>query len=1603
MGASRSEAGKSGQAGDFVHLHVHSEYSLLDGAAQLDKLVDAAKALNFPAIALTDHGNLFGAIDFYTAAKKAGIKPIVGCELYVAPGSRFERSSQDGGYEGASHCTVLVRNETGYRNLIKLVSKAYLEGFYYKPRVDRELLAQHADGLLVLSGCLNSEVSKLLSAGEDAKAKQVAGWYQDVFGRDHYFMEIQSHGIDDQAKVTAGTLRIAEALGAPICGTNDSHYLEASHAKAHEALLCIQTGTTMSDPNRWRFSTEEFYLKSADQMREVFRELPEAHRNTLAVAERCDLQLAFGKFHLPNYQLPVGFESLDGYLEHLAVDGLRARYGASPADAVVERLRYELGVISKMGFSGYFLVVWDFIAYARRQGIAVGPGRGSSAGSLVAYCLGITNVDPIRYGLLFERFLNPERISMPDMDIDFADDRRDEVIRYVVDRYGEDRVAHIITFGTMGAKAVIRDVGRVLGFSYGEADRIAKLVPNFPLNISLDESLEKSPELAQNVKRDPRVGELWSVAKALEGGTRHASVHASAVVISDEPLMDRVPLYKDPKRPELITGFAMGPIEKLGLLKMDFLGLKTLTVITDAVNLVKASRGIELDADRLPLDDPRTYQLLSDARTLGVFQLESQGMRDALQRLRPERVEDIIAMVALYRPGPMDLIPDFVNRKHGRAEITYEHPAMEKHLQETYGIMVYQEQVMRLAADLAGFSLAQADILRKAMGKKDRDLMAQQREEFIKGCKAHKVDGRKAERIWDLIEKFAGYGFNKCLTADTQIEMADGSRKPIVQIRAGDRVLTKDGPYRALRVRPSGVRPVGSLRLANGMTLGCTPDHPIYTQRGWVNAEDLREDDFVAVARALPVGGEAVPSHHAALLGYALSEGSLGYESHFYVYSSRPDERADMARVLEAFPNTIARVEERKDGRAGSVRPARRDRREASGAVRFLFETCGLRGQRALDKRVPSLVDAWDGKAIAVLVAKLFQGDGCIHARGRSIFYATSSRGLAEDVRRLLLKLGVSSTLHCKAFRYRGTHRPGFTVNIVGGRTGFTRFAEAVGPHLLEEKRRALDVLVASSAAMPELLARGTVDAVPLRLCLEPLREAIAKAFASLRAGCRELGLSYRLLFGDRVKDGIRRDTLQYLAERLDSPPLAALANGPMGWSRPRGFALTGEEPTYDFEVPVAHSFIASGIAVHNSHAACYGLVAYQTAYLKANYPVEFMAALLTSEMERTDKIVQYIEECRAMGLRVAPPDVNRSGVRFTVDGDTIRFGLAAIKNVGETAIESIVQVRQEGGGAFASLTDFCARVDLRLLNRRVLESLIKAGAFDGGGATRAALLAGLDQAMEAGQRRQRDREEGQTSLFDAPGAARAAVKAETPQANVPEWPTEQLLSYEKEVLGFYLSGHPLERYKDRARDLGTAAAADVATRPVGSRVALLGQVSQLRERATKSGNRMAFASLDAVDGAVALTIFPEALKTCGVALHAPGPVLVKGRIDETDKGRVVLVEDVKPLEESLLANGGYQINGRSEEGNGRHAHACRIRMRAGHGGAVEPATLTAVRAACDEHRGSTPLFVHVLLAEQEVVLKASPVAVEPGPELVAKVERLLGPGSIIVEYAGRA
>src|SRR5437762_1190782 len=773
----------------------------------------------------------------------------------------------------------------------------------------------------------------------------------------------------------------------------------------------------------------------------------------------------------------------------------------------------------------------------------------------------------------------------------------------------------------MGAKAVIRDVVRVLGMPFADVDRIAKLVPGFPLNITLDDAYQKSPPLAEIVKSQSSVKELWDIARALEGCTRHASVHASAVVISDEPLDQYVPLYKDPKRPELITGYAMGPIEKLGLLKMDFLGLRTLTVLANTAKLLKESRGIEIDFDALPLDDAKTYAGLAEAKTFGVFQLESSGMREALRGLKPGRLEDVIAMVSLYRPGPMDLIPDFIARKHGRAKITYEHPAMEKFTRETYGIMVYQEQIMQIASEMGGFTMGEADTLRRAMGKKDRELMAKQRDKFLAGCVDRGTQAGKAERVWELMEKFAGYGFNKCLTADTWIEMANGTRKPITAVREGDLVLTKDGAHRARAVTPSGVRRVGRLTLTNGLSVRCTPDHPIFTHRGWVNAEKLAPADGVG--------------------------------------------------VLDAVAAAFERVAARRSG-----------------------------GARA-----------------------------------------------------------------------------------------------------------------------------------------------------------------------------------------------AALAETPMLWAAPVSFVLEGTEPTYDIEVPGAGSFIANGIAVHNSHAGAYALVAYQTAYFKANYPVEF---------------------------------------------------------------------------------------------------LVKAGAFDSLGLPRAHLLAQTDVALEGGQRVQRDRLEGQASFFDALIPPAAAPAHREPAEIVAEWPDDQRLAYEKEVLGFYISGHPLAQYAAVIESLGVTTSADLAARSHGARVTLLGHVAALKEAATKSGSRMAFVTLEDMAGAVEVTVFPEPFKTAAPFLRSREPLVVRGRVDDGDKGRVILAEDVRLLEQAL---GGAP----RPRAAGAEPGACRIRVVAG--GDPE-SRLAALRKICEAHPGGVPVFVHVVLAGQEVVIRSRGFSVDATPELVSEVEGLLGRATLTIDYA---
>ena len=1062
----------------FVHLHLHTQFSLLDGANQIEPLVQQIKSFGQPAVAMTDHGNMFGAIEFYRKAKEVGVKPIIGCEAYMALGSRHAKKDSGLAHNDYYHLILLARNLTGYQNLIKLVSKAYLEGFYYKPRMDKEILKEHHEGLIALSGCLSGEIPYLIGQKDMAGALAVAGEFQEIFGKEHFYLEVQANGLDHQRIANAGLVEIHKKLGIPLAGTNDCHYLKKEDARPHELMLCLQTGKTLSDPARMKFDTDQLYVKSTEEIAPAFSEFPGAVSNTCRIADSCDLELALNKTHLPQYKAPEGY-TRESYVEHLAVEGLKARLSERPSSipaAVYEqRLREELLVICSMGFAGYFLIVWDIIRFARSRGIPVGPGRGSAAGSLVAYALRITDLDPLVYTLLFERFLNPERVSLPDIDMDFCMDRRGEVLNYVVEKYGSDHVAQIITFGTLGAKAAIRDVGRVLEMPYADADKVAKLVPN-QLNITLEQALDTEPRLRELVETDPKVRELMTIAQSLEGLARHASTHAAGVVISEGLLTDHVPLYKG-ANDEIVTQYSMGDVEKIGLVKFDFLGLKTLTMIRRAETLINDGRPDQpaLHVDRLPFDDAKTFALLSSGKTTGIFQLESSGMRDLLTGFKPDRFEDIIAIIALYRPGPMDLIPDFIKRKQGKIPIAYELPELEPILKDTYGVIVYQEQVMAIANRVAGFSLGQADILRRAMGKKKPEEMEKLRVKFLEGARQKKIADKKAEKLYELIQKFAGYGFNK-------------------------------------------------------------------------------------------------------------------------------------------------------------------------------------------------------------------------------------------------------------------------------------------------------------------------------------------------------------------------------------------------------------------------------------SHAAAYAVVCYQTGYLKAHYPTEFMAALMTSDMGNQDKIVGYFTECRDLGIKVLGPDVNESQKNFAVVDGAIRFGLAAIKNVGEGAVDSVLAIRADSG-RFTSFFNFCQRVDLHKVNKRMLEGLIKAGAFDSLGAKRSQLMAMLDQAVEDGAAAQREREMGQTNIFGEAlngGSPHAHVEPVLP--NLPEWDQAQRLKYERELTGFYITAHPLARYEATIHALATATTTGITELSDGKEVRLCGIIATVKSMLTKKGDRMAYVTLEDLQGTVEVIVFPDLFKTVGELITPERLVRVTGTIDRGDKGTKIRGVKIEPL-----------------------------------------------------------------------------------------------------------
>ena len=1164
----------------FTHLHVHTEYSLLDGACRIDRLFDHLKAMGQTACAITDHGVMYGCVEFFDAAKAAGIKPIIGCEVYVATRTRFDKVNR---IDGNNHLILLCKNEMGYKNLIKMVSAGFTEGFYSKPRIDKDLLEQHHEGLICLSACLAGEIPQAILAGDYERAKQAALYYRDLFGEGNYYIELQDHGLEEDQVVLPQLIRLARETGIPMVATNDAHYITKEDAKMQSILLCIQTGKTIADADRMEFQTDEFYLKSTDEMYDLFAMVPEACENTNKIAEQCNFEFTFGETKLPYFKAPDGMENQE-YFEKLCWEGLERRYPGEVTDALKERLSYEINVVKTMGYTNYYLIVYDFINYAKSRDIPVGPGRGSGAGSLAAYCVGITDIDPIRYNLIFERFLNPERVSMPDFDVDFCYERRQEVIDYVNEKYGRDHVAQIVTFGTMAARAAVRDVGRVMGMTYQDVDRVAKLIP-MELKMTLKKALEVSPDLKALYDGDNQVHELIDTSLKVEGMPRHASTHAAGVVITREPATEYVPLSTNDGLP--VTQFNMVEIERLGLLKMDFLGLRTLTVIHDTEMAVRHTKDPDFRVANIDYDDPATYEMLTRGETMGIFQLESTGMTQVLMSMRPKNLEDVIALISLYRPGPMDSIPTYLRNRKDPSKVVYQTPQMAHIVDVTNGVVIYQEQVMQICRELAGFSFGQADNVRRAMSKKKLKVMEAEREHFVHGC-------------------------------------------------------------------------------------------------------------------------------------------------------------------------------------------------------------------------------------------------------------------------------------------------------------------------------------------------------------TEPGKEC---------AGC--------------VKNGIPE----------------AVAN-----------------QIYDDMISFA------SYAFNKSHAACYAYVAFQTAYLKCHYPHEFMAALLTSVLDNTSKVIEYTSECQRLGIKVLPPDINVSRGGFTVDSDSIRFGLNAVKSVGRNLIDSVVKERKNR--PYRSLYDFCKRLHGNELNRRALENLIKAGSFDALEPSRRAMIDSAEGILKSVETDARQNLEGQMDLFGMMGGEQEQAASDYKIPNTPEYPAGDLLKMEKEVSGLYLSGHPLDAYRAQISQISTCTIADLqgedAKRFDNQNVTILCTVVKNKIMTTKSNTLMAFTTVEDLTGTMELLIFPRVLAECRAALQENAVVVANGRVSvKEEEAARLIVEGVQPIEhydpsQSFGKNRVEKV--RRETGGGETAgYFLTVPSRQG------PEMHKVENLLCNIFDGGTTK-VYFRFADTGQKVLARHMAIKDDPLLRAELERILGKDHVKVQ-----
>jgi len=1584
---------------DFCHLHCHTQYSLLDGAAGIDTLIRRAKEKQIPAVAITDHGNLYGVPEFYTTAKKHGVQPIIGCEFYVTPSGHQDTSDRT-----RYHQVLLAKNETGYQNLMKLSSKSYIDGFYYKPRIDLDLMRKHHEGLIATTCCLQSWVNQtILKRGEDA-GRKVFEAFLDVFG-DDYYIEIQDHDIDDQHTCNEVLLRWSKAYDVPVIATNDVHYVDEGDAEAQDLLLCLQTGKDYKDPNRMRFSNDQFYLKGAEEMTEALTGLPESFQrealvNTTEVAAKCEFELQMGDLLMPHYPIPEGFEGMDDYLRHLTFKRAKERYGDPLSQDVVDRINHELGIIKEMGYSGYFLIVQDFTKAARDLDVRVGPGRGSAAGSAVSYCLGITNVEPMTYDLLFERFLNPERVSMPDIDIDFDDRGRSKVIDYVVEKYGRESVCQIITFGTMGAKTVVRDVSRVLDVSLDRADEIAKMIPEGP-GVSLSSTFEENADFrALKDADDPAVRKMMNYAEVLEGSVRHTGVHAAGVIIAPGKVSDYVPVSVSKSKGEKVvtTQYDGDWVEDFGLLKMDFLGLKTLTVINDAIELIEENYDVEINLDEIPFDDEATYELFQRGDTVSIFQFESTGMREWMRKLKPTELNDLIAMNALYRPGPMENIPTYIDRKQGRETVEYPHEMLEDILKPTYGIPVYQEQVMQIAQEMGGFSLGKADILRRGMGKKKAKVVNKMKSQFVEGARARDVDDETIEEVWELMAKFAGYGFNKCVTGDTTVvDTNTGRRVPVIDIVKGretdvtvaslDESTLEITERQVIDAFSSGVAQTYVLRTRTGRKIRATDNHPVYTPDGWTQIGDLKPGDRVAVPRRVPytASGHLKP-HEIVVLAYAISGGNLCHPSGFYVYTSCEEELEDYCSHHRRFSNSDVTIDQSKS--AASIYARRSDLREPSEAVEFI-EGSGLMGKTATSKFVPDSVFQLPPEQVALFLGRLWTGDGGIDPVGAQICYSTSSAQLAVDVQHLLLRLELPSTIYEKTFRYRGDERPGYVVRVSS--KSVDAFGEQVGPHLVGKRKRDLELLTET----PIGEGRMTRDVVPVDVFPE-MKEAVRASSAgegmSMKRFMEQAELSPRLLTLDPRKKGYARSTVQTIADTTGNEELQKWASSEVYWDEVVDITEDAVEEVYDLTVEDTHNFVANDLVVHNSHSAAYSIVAYQTAFLKAHFPAEFLAAAMTNDMGNTDKLSVVLEESRRMGIDVLPPSINRSQTKFTVEDGAIRFGMGAVKNAGVNAIESIITAREEHG-PFETIYSMTKNLDLSTVGKRTIEALAHAGALDELEGTRAQLAEAVDGAVRYGQKVQADRAAGQNSLFGNGEIGSSDMEPSLPK-DVEPWPTGTRLKFEHSVLGFYVSGHPLDEYRAEVDAFASAQFGNTDAieklianhsseeesygRDRGPVRSFCGIVTEVNRHTTRSGKPIAFATIEDFTGQGELVCFSTVLDRIGQYLEVDAVVLVKGNVEMRGGQVKVLVKDLYPMwkvreqkvEEVILTVDAEQV--------------------------VSEAVLQ-LKSLCERSRGNCKLYFDLKAPELAGPerLRSRSYVIEPTSEFMKGAQQLVGPENI--------